>query len=304
MAYRDGLAVVLDQTLKGILLGQGPDELRYSVRLPKYLAETPILVENYGEIATMAPRIFTAVFGQFDRNASNLNKLHPGDEAMRMVAAMGGPENVVALVETAQKDGDYLWASQLADYLVKTDPLSKRFRSLKAANLRQMAYRAVSTNTRSWYLSEARELEGKTAILGNLPAAPSSVAANIRDYVDYYRVRVNPEVSGKTDAVLQISFDKKHTYALHIRRAVVEFVENPDKYVRKPDVIVEMPLDLWVKIFNNTADPSRLIDEKKIRVTKGKAAEAKKLFSLFDPVYDWQNDPALKALAEQLRGNG
>ena len=39
--YHDGLAFVLDQSLKGILLGQGPDELRYSVKLPKRLQEFP-----------------------------------------------------------------------------------------------------------------------------------------------------------------------------------------------------------------------------------------------------------------------
>ncbi len=78
-------------------------------------------------------------------------------------------------------------------------------------------------------------------------------------------------------------------------------MENPVEYTRKPDVIVEMPLDLWTEIFNNTADPGQLIAEKKIRVTKGDAAEAKRLFSLFDPFYDWRSDPALKAFAELLK---
>ncbi len=71
--------------------------------------------------------------------------------------------------------------------------------------------------------------------------------------------------------------------------------------MRNPNIIVEMPSDLWVEIYNNTADPSHLIDEKKISVTKGNSAEAKRLFSLFDPIYDWQNDPALKVFAEILK---
>ena len=126
------------------------------------------------------------------------------------------------------------------------------------------------------------------------------MAARFRGYLP---IVVDVETGGfneATDALLQISFDDEHTYALHIRRAVVEFVENPGEYIRKPDVIVEMPLNLWAEIFNNLADPSQLIDEKKIRVTKGKAAEAKRLFSLFDPIYDWKNDKALKNLANMF----
>jgi alkyl sulfatase BDS1-like metallo-beta-lactamase superfamily hydrolase len=88
--YHDGLAFVLDQSLKGILLGQGPDELRYSVQLPKRLREAPILIQNYGELSIMPPRIFTAIFGQFDRNAATLIKLQPTEEAERMINAMGG----------------------------------------------------------------------------------------------------------------------------------------------------------------------------------------------------------------------
>ena len=134
--YHDGLAFVLDQTLKGILLGQGPDELRYSVQLPERLSKSPILVQNYGEISIMPPRIFTAVFGQFDRNAAHLIKLHPTEEAERMVAAMGGPEATYAKASKAFDDGDYLWASQLADYLVKADENPKN-RQLAADSLRR-----------------------------------------------------------------------------------------------------------------------------------------------------------------------
>ncbi len=82
--YRAGLNYVLDQALKAILLGQSLDELQYAVKLPPRLQKSPVLVQNYGELSVMSPRIHTAIFGQFDRNASTLNKLHPNDEAARM----------------------------------------------------------------------------------------------------------------------------------------------------------------------------------------------------------------------------
>jgi len=45
--YLDGASFVLDQTLRGILGGMGPDELRHWVRFPKYLDEVPNNLQNY-----------------------------------------------------------------------------------------------------------------------------------------------------------------------------------------------------------------------------------------------------------------
>lgn len=89
-------------------------------------------------------------------------------------------------------------------------------------------------------------------------------------------------------------------YALHVRRSLVDFVPALDAHPRKPDVTVSLTSEVWTTVFNNLADPAALIDEGKIAVVQGDAAEAKELFALFDPVYDWENDEALKALAQML----
>lgn len=298
--YRDGLAYVLDQTLKGILLGQGPDELRYSVKLPERLQKSPILVQNYGEVSIMSPRIFTAIFGQFDRNAAHLHKLHPKEEAGRMVQAMGGVNATYDKAAKAHADGDYLWACQLADYLVQVDP-SQQNRQLKADCLRQMGYRTTSTNTRSWMLSQALELEGKTAVIKTVPGVPASVMGNLSDYVNFYRVRVNSERSAQTEQLLALEFDKKQRYGLHVRRSLVDYVPNVAKAPRPADVVVSMKPETWVLVFNNLADPSALIDQGAIQVTRGDKEAAKAIFALFDPVYDWKNDPALVQLGEKLK---
>lgn len=298
--YRDGLAYVLDQTLKGILLGQGPDELRYSVKLPERLQKSPILVQNYGEVSIMSPRIFTAVFGQFDRNAAHLHKLHPKEEAGRMVQAMGGVSATYDKAAKAHADGDYLWACQLADYVVQVDPTQKH-RQLKADCLRQMGYRTTSTNTRSWMLSQALELEGKTAVIKTVPGVPASIMGNLADYVNFYRVRVNSDRSAQTDQLLALEFDEKQRYGLHVRRSLVDYVPDLAKAPRPADVTVSMKPETWVLVFNNLADPSVLIDQGDIKVIKGDKDSAKAIFALFDPIYDWKNDPALVKLGEKLK---
>lgn len=294
--YRDALSFVLDQTLKGIMLGEGPDELRYSVKLPERLRTAPILIQNYGEIAHMPPRIYDAIFGQFDGNAAHLNRLHPAEEARRMVDAMGGASAVSRKVGAAMGKGDYLWACQLADYLVRTDakPANRR---LKAACLREMGVRTLATNSRAWYIGQARELEGQAAILTVTPVRPDAVASQIADYVDYYRIRINPERSAQTNRLIGLRFAPDKVFGLHIHGGVVDFVPALAADGRKPDVLIETSPRAWAGIYNNVATPSALIDNRTMKVLEGSADEAKHLFEMFDPIYDWQHDPALKALA-------
>jgi alkyl sulfatase BDS1-like metallo-beta-lactamase superfamily hydrolase len=300
--YRDAFSFILDQTLKGILRGEGPDELRYSVKLPPRLAKSPILIQNYGEIAHMPPRIYDAIFGQFDGDAARLNRLHPADEAGRMIEAMGDADAVATKVSAAMDAGDYLWACQLADYLVRTDG-SAANRGRKAACLREMGYRALATNSRSWYLTQARALEGSVALLGAAPVPPAAIASQLADYVDYYRIRINAERSADIDRQIAFDFGGGRIYGLHVRGGLVDFL--PQITTTRPeDIAVAMAPESWAQIYNNLADPAALIDSGAIRMVQGTAADAKQLFALFDPVYDWKTDPALKALAARQAAAG
>lgn len=298
--YRDALSFVLDQTLKGILLGQNPGELRYSVKLPPRLANSPILIQNYGDLAPMPARIYDALFGPFDGDAAKLNLLRPVDEARRMVEAMGGRTNVARRVTGAMAKGDYLWACQLAGYLVRSEPTSAN-RQLKANCLRAMGQRALATNSRSWYLSQARELEGKTAILKAVPIGADAVSAQPEDYVDYYRVRINAQRAAKANALIGIELGGSRRYGLHVHGGVVDFIPELDKAAHTADVVVSTTPAIWTQLFNNQASVDSLIDAGKISVVEGDPAEAKQLFALFDPIFDWKSDPALIALAASYR---
>lgn len=294
--YRDALSFTLDQTLKGIALGQGPDELSYYVELPQYLKEAPILIQNYGALSIMPPRIYTAIFGQYDRNAAHLTKLHPKDEAGLMIEAMGGEAAVMEKTQKAYDNGDYIWAAQLADYLVINNPNAEN-KNLKANALEQMGYRSFAQNSRSIYLSQAADLKGNTHIIKNMPATPDMVANNVGDYVNYYRIRINEEASGDTEKLMAFDFGDDKQYGLRIRKAVVDFVDTNELKGETADVTMQMQPEIWALIYNNMATFEQLVQEGKITVTQG-GDMATKLMGLFDPIYDWANDPALQTLLE------
>ena len=279
--YLDGASFVLDQSLRGILAGKGPDELRHLVRFPKYLDDAPINLQSYGEISSYPPAIYYQTVGWYDNDAANLKPISPLDEAHRLVPLMGGREKVLEAAKAALDKKEYAWAAKLANQLYLIDKQDKDARRIKADALRQMAYVSTGANDRAHLMSQALALEGKTTIARLIPPQPAFIIATPTKYVDYFRVRIDPSKSDQIDKVVRFDFADKTTAGLHIRRAVAEFVANPDKYYRKPDITLAMNGETWVKVYLSQVMPEELIKKGDIKVT-GDSDEAARLINLFD----------------------
>jgi alkyl sulfatase BDS1-like metallo-beta-lactamase superfamily hydrolase len=279
--YLDGASFVLDQSLRGILAGMGPDELRHFVKFPKYLDDAPINLQGYGEISSYPPAIFYKTVGWYDNDAANLKPIAPLDEAQRLVPLMGGRAKVLEAARAALDKKEYAWAAKLANQLYLIDQQDKDARQLKADALRQMAYVSTGANDRAHLMSQALSLEGKTTIARLIPPAPAFIVATPTIYVDFFRVRIDPLKSDQTDKFVRFRFSDGTTAGLHVRRAVAEFVSDPDEYYRKPDFTLAMTGETWVKVYLSQAMPEDLIKNGEIKVT-GDANEAARVINLFD----------------------
>lgn len=279
--YMDGAMFVLDQSLRGILHGLGPDDLRHFVKFPKYLDEAPINLQSYGEISTYSPAIFYHAVGWYDNDAANLKPLAPADEARRLVPLMGGREKVIEATKDALEKKEYAWAAKLANQLYLIDNQDKEARQLKADALRQMAYVTTGANDRAHLISQALALEGKISIARLIPPSNATIIASPTTFVDYFRVRIDPEKSGETNKFLRFDFTDGTSAGLHVRRAVAEFVPEPDKYKRMPDITLSMSPEVWTKIYLSRALPQDLIKNGEIKVT-GNGDEAVGIINLFD----------------------
>ena len=226
--YLDGAAFVLDQSLRGILGGLGPDELREFVQFPAYLDEIPNNLQNYGEISSYSPAIFYQSVGWYDNDAATLKPVTPQAEAERLVPLMGGRDEVLAAAAAAMEKKEYSWAAQLVNYLYQLDPQDADVRQLKADALRQMAYVSTGGNDRAHLMSQALSLEGKVTIPRLIPPAPETIAGSPTTYVDYFRVRIDPKKSDETNSFIRFDFDDGTSAGLHIRRAIAEFIAEPD----------------------------------------------------------------------------
>jgi alkyl sulfatase BDS1-like metallo-beta-lactamase superfamily hydrolase len=280
-SYMDGASFVLDQSLRGILAGKGPDDLRHFVRFPKYLDDAPFNLQSYGEISSYPPAIYYQAVGWYDNDAANLNPLAPDDEARRIVPLMGGREKVLAAATAALQKKEYAWAAKLANYVYRIDTQDKDARKLKAEALRQMAYVSTGANNRAHLMSQALALEGKVVLPRLVPPSAEAISASPTSFVDYFRVRLDPSKSGETNKFVRFEFGDGKTAGLHIRRAVAEFVEEPNKYYRKADVTVALSGATWAKLYVSQVTPEALIKSGDLKVT-GDSAEAARLINLFD----------------------
>ncbi len=284
--YYDAIMYLYDQTLRGILLGKTPDELRYWVQLPKDLAEQPNNQMSYGEFSYYPPYIYQYAIGWFGRDSENLNPIAPEDKARKIVKGFGGVDAVKTELSNTMKNKEYAWSAELAGYLVKAAPDDAQARQLLAEALRQMGYNTEASIPRSWYLTKALALEGKLQIPTVMFTGPDSVLESAPDtYVNQYRVRLDPKVSYGKEQLLAITLDGTGapTMGLHVRSGVAEFVPDVSKYFRKPDISINMSMEAWAGYFVGDITLDALLDRKDVKA--GNRGKVKGFFSLFDQVH-------------------
>jgi alkyl sulfatase BDS1-like metallo-beta-lactamase superfamily hydrolase len=144
-----------------------------------------------------------------------------------------------------------------------------------------MAYVSTGANDRAHLMSQALALEGKVNIARLIPPPAKAMIASPTTFVNYFRVRIDPEKSDKTNRFVRFDFTDGTSAGLHIRRAVAEFVPDPDRYQRKPNITLAMSAETWIKLYLSQERPEDLIKNGDIKVT-GDRDEAARLLNLFD----------------------
>ena len=285
----DLISLTYDQTLRGILRGLGPDDLRYFVYKPRHLAETSYNAEVYGESSWFPPAVYYYQLGWFDGDVTELWQLPPKEEAARLVSLMGGQEKVVAAANEALEKKEYAWAAQLVNYVYTLDPLDDEVRSIKSQALRNLGQLSMGSIGRAWLISEARALEGKENIPRLVPPKPEIIAQSPANFVNYYRVRIDPRRAETTDQVIAFDFGEEGKACLHIRRGVAEFLSDPAQHYRQPDVTVSLSGKSWAKLYLNQSGLASLVDAGEAKLTKGDIETAAALLELFDALEPYGN---------------
>ncbi|MGH8065194.1 MAG: alkyl sulfatase C-terminal domain-containing protein [Candidatus Entotheonellia bacterium] len=107
------------------------------------------------------------------------------------------------------------------------------------------------------------------------------IVADPVTFINYHRVRIDPQKAENIDKVVAFAFPKK-TVALHVRRGVAEYVPDPANYLRQPDISLALDGPTWAQLYLNQTDLKQATRSGAVRVTQGDAAEAVMILDLFD----------------------
>jgi len=257
-AYRDAIQYVHDQTIRGMNRGLTPDELVEAVQLPPHLRDHPYLQEFYGTVEWSVRSIFTGYLGWFDGDAASLSRAGPLERARDFVELAGGVEELLAATRAALAEKRYPWAAELATQLLRVDPDLEEARGIKAAALRALGRRSISSNGRNYYLTQALELEGSVQIARDQKIDDSVrtlvTSIPIGNFMAAMPIRIDPEKSAETDVLVGFHFpDIDESYAIHVRRGVAEFRR---AFPENPDVAITVDSGVWREIVVGLRNPA------------------------------------------------
>ena len=168
-------------------------------------------------------------------------------------------------VRDALAKKEYAWAAQLATWLLQAGHDAAQNRQFKADALRAMGQVTTASNTRSWFLTQARELEGK-ADTRQLPFKLVN-AAMVKQmppltYVNGLRFLLAPELSAQGVATIHLQFNAPDSaFTLHLRNGVVRILPGVQGHA---EATLRMPFDAWARLVGREAKARDLLDSGEI----------------------------------------
>lgn len=256
--FIDYHAMIFDQSLRGIMKGLGPDDLREFVVPPPSLANIP---QGYGEtLSWYPPSLYNEAMGWFSGDSAELNPPPPDFVRQRTIVLMGGSETVLQEVERAETKGAWAWALYLVDMLHDAKPDDVSLRRHKARLLRKHAELTPSSISHNFYISQARELDGSAR--ASIRVYPESFLQKtpICALIDQYRIRIVPERTEGLRGNLVFATEEG-SCALIVRPGVAEFVGNVGK-----EFSSTLPLPVKrnevIQLFRGQIDMTELVSSK------------------------------------------
>ncbi len=253
--YRDAIQFVHDQTIRWMNAGLPPEEIVRKVKLPPHLAGRPYLREYYGTVAWSVRGVFDGYMGWFGGNATDLFPLSPGERAERLADLAGGKQALREKARQAFSAGDYQWALELTDPLLQLEPDNQDTRNLKGAALRALGLKQNAATARNYYLTQAREEEGKLRLgKAPLPADRETVhRLPLESFFQALSVRLDPEKSAGVNQIVGFRFpDTGEAFSVHVRGGVAEIRRLfPDR----PDIAVTVDSGVWKEMAAGIRSP-------------------------------------------------
>ncbi|RMF19188.1 MAG: MBL fold metallo-hydrolase [Candidatus Dadabacteria bacterium] len=274
--YRDAIAWVFTQTVRGANAGLTIDEIAEHAALPPHLANKPWLRELYGQVDWSARAIYTSELGWFDEDPADLYPLPATTRARHLIDAMGGADAVARRIVEAGRAHDDRWVLDLVRWWRRADlPLPGDVLETWTTSLRRVAMQTPNTNGRGYLLQYALEIEGRVKAPGKPKLDDELVAALPVDmFFQALTTRLRPhEALDVAETVRFDMTDLDQRWFVSIRNGVAEVATDAPLPGAPPVVAhVVTTSETWKRLALKLINPLRAIASGNLKVVDGKVA--------------------------------
>lgn len=230
-AHRDAYSFIWNQSLRAINQGLTPDQMVASIRLPKHLADNPILYPAYSDWEYAIRGIYRGMVGWYSEDGADLHPPAPAELGQTLVDGFGGSKAFYESGRKAMEERKYNLAAKLMSLLIAAEPENQAARQLKADALRAMAQTTpTGIQTRDFMLTEALDLEGRTdwrqisprSFFG-LPTVENLSKKPPQDQVKLLELRIDPQVAPDLRTSVAFRFLGQGECGLLLRPGIAEF---------------------------------------------------------------------------------
>lgn len=265
--YRDGIQYVYDQTIRHINKGLTPNEIIQKIHLPETLQNHPYLQEFYGTVEWSIKSIFEGNLGFFDGNPATLMPLSPTNKAINIVNLAGGYQPLLEQSQSAFKNGQYQWALELTDYLLRINPVNEVAIDIRYNSLIKLGEASTNPNARHYYLSSALELKGTEMEALISPDLNTIHNIPMRSMFENLSVNLVPQkcVGVKRSANFYFT-DTNEKWSVQIRNGIAEAHAY---HIEDPDIEIYTKSTVWKELLSKHRQGWTTILKGEIKVEPG-----------------------------------
>ncbi|MDL2307270.1 MBL fold metallo-hydrolase [Desulfovibrio sp. OttesenSCG-928-C06] len=252
---RDAYRFLNDQTLHYANQGLPPDEIGELIRFPEALHRHWGTRGHYGTLSHNARGTYNYYLGWFDGNPARLNPLTRKDSSPRYVDCMGGTQAVLDKARTAYDNGEYRWAAELLDHLVRAFPDDEAGRALLADCYEQLGYQAEAAPWRNIYLTGAMELRNG---IKRAPLPPEGTETGLTPGLlcDYLSIRLDSMAAAVLDFTCNLTTTRPDGQvdktAMYVSNGVISHSENC--HAPQAELSIHGPMAVFNKLVFGAVD--------------------------------------------------
>jgi alkyl sulfatase BDS1-like metallo-beta-lactamase superfamily hydrolase len=155
--YRDAIAYVHDETVKGMNAGKDVLTLMREIKLPADLA----IGESYGNLTWSIRGIYDGYAGWFDLNPATMYDVSIDAVLPEVGKLAGGAEPLASLAREKVATGKYVEALHLTSIALASEPAHRGSLEARLAALEKLRAQSANSNERGWLDYSIRETKAR-----------------------------------------------------------------------------------------------------------------------------------------------